>query len=150
MTPTLSIFERGMVLLGSDTTTLAPAANALKVLLLKANFTPDPGLVIGDLVEADFDGYAAILAALAALPESLDPATGDSLLTVGPPAGGFRWETTGLTNLPETIFGFALTNNGKTTLYGCELLTPPIILNGINQSIALDPIGFRLLAGSIT
>jgi hypothetical protein len=83
-----------MTLLGSDTATLAPAALALKVILIKANFTPSPNLAVGDLTEADFSGYAAIAAALAALPESLDPNTGDSLLTVGPPAGGFRWETT--------------------------------------------------------
>jgi hypothetical protein len=148
MIPTLSIFERGMTLLGADTATLAPAALALKVILVKAAFTPGPGLAIGDLTEADFTGYAAIAAALAALPESLDPATGDSLLTVGPPAGGFRWETTGTTTL-NTIYGYALVDNGKATLYAADTFSTPIVLTATNQSIVLDPIGLRLLAGSI-
>lgn len=148
MQPSLAIFEKGMQLLGSDTATLAPAALALKVILVKANFSLSTARILADLTEADFTGYAAIAAALAALPESLDPASQDSLLFVGPPAGGFRWETTGTTIL-NTIYGYALVDNGKTLLYGSALFDDPIVLSGTNQAIALPPIGFRLRAGSI-
>src|SRR6266404_3262845 len=101
----------------SDTTALANILNADvpgHVVLFKAPFTPMPDLdpVAMLLTQADFDGYVAngISSATGTQNTALDPLTSDYLLQLKLPVGGFRWETTGTTNLPQTIYGFGVFN----------------------------------------
>jgi len=150
MIPTLAIREKAMQLLAADTATLAPAANACKASLIREPFTPLESLALGDLTLADFDGSTALLAGTGTQPEGLDPATSDSIITILAPAGGWRWETTGVTNLPQTIYGVALTDNGITTLFATAALATPITLTATNQVVNLDALTLRQLAGSIT
>jgi hypothetical protein len=149
MLPIQAIFERFGILLAADTSTLAPAANPPKVMLVKDPFTPADDLLVADLTEADFDGYAKISCEVAGQLQSTDPLTGDSVVEMKTPLGGWRWETTGVTNLPETIYGFALINNGSTLLYGTELFDTPIVLTASNQTVIIPSVSFSMKLGSV-
>lgn len=141
MVPTLAIREKAMQLLAADTATLAQAADNNKLALIKASFVPDEGLTIADLDFADFDGSTPLDVGLGAQAEGLNPGTNDSVITLKAPAGGFRWETTGVTNLPQTIFGFALTNEAGDILFASGTLENQITLTDVNQVVqGLDAI----------
>lgn len=150
MVPVASVAEKAMQLLAADAATLAPAANANEMVLINAAFTPGPALVIGDLSLADFDGSTPLDVGVGTQPEGLDPATGDPIITIKPPAGGWRWETTGVTNLPQTIWGVALTTDNGAALLATALLPVPITLSAVNQVVQLDAQTLRQLAGSIS
>jgi hypothetical protein len=148
MIPSQAVFAAGLILLGSDTVTMDPLV-ANKIMLSKAPFTPNPGTVVGDVVEADFDGYAAIAVASGSMPVAADPATGDELLSIKVPAGGFRWQTTGTTHLPETIYGFLLVDTTKATVLASALLPAPVTLTASGQEITIVGAELRQLNGSI-
>lgn len=150
MVPVASLAEKAMQLLAADATTLAPAVNANEMALIKEPFTPSPGLAIGDLTLADFDGSTPLNVGVGTQPEGLDPATGDSIITMIPPAGGWRWETTGVTNLPQTIYGVALTTDTGAALLATYALATPVTLTAVNQIVQLDPQTLRQLNGSIS
>jgi hypothetical protein len=150
MVPTSLLFQRMLVLLGADTFTLGTTSGptTCKLHLAKAAFTPSQDLTLADFVEADFDGYAEKSAVAGPMPQSADPTNADSLVDIPPGAAGYLWETSGVTNLPQTIFGYYLEGHGPL-LMGCQLLPEPITLTGINQSIFVPRVGFRQLAGSV-
>lgn len=150
MIPTRAIREKAMQLLAADTATLAPAVNANKMALVMAAFAPSEETVIGDLTLATFDGSTPKDCGVGTQPEGLDPTTGDSVVTLLAPAGGWRWETTGVTNLPQTIFGFALFDNALAVYLGSALLPAPITLTAANQVVSLGDVTLRQLAGSIS
>jgi hypothetical protein len=149
MQATRALREKMAQLLAADTTTLAQAADANLIKLCTNNFTPSESSVYADMEFADFDGSNPIEVELGTQPEGLDPNNADALITLSPPAGGFRWETTGVTNLPQTITGFALVNNGETTLFACDRLPTPITLTAINQVVDLGALILRQLANSL-
>lgn len=139
-----------MQLLAADTATLAQAADPNHVVLLMEPVTPSEALVMADVTPATFDGATPIEVELGTQGEGTDPNTDDGLISILPPADGFRWETTGVTNLPQTIYGFALTNEAQTTLFGAEALEVPIVLTGVNQVVQLPAVQFRELAGCLS
>lgn len=149
MIPYSDVFNSGPQKLASDTTTLAHAT-LLRVGLVKEPFTPSSALVMGDLVLADFDGYAAKTPVPGTQPSGADPSTSDFNITISPPAGGWRWETSGLTNLPQTIYGVVLYHNTGPTLYATELLANPIELDDLDQEVVLDKVQLRFMQGMIT
>ncbi len=136
MIPTNSLAEQSMKLLAADATTLAPVT-ANKIALVKAPFSPSGTTVLSDLVLADFDGSTPKSGVAGTQPEGVDPATGAVIIDISPGAGGWRWETTGLTNLPQTIYGFALIDDGATTYLAGALLATPIVLSAVNQRVDL-------------
>src|SRR5882724_3183489 len=87
-------------LLATDADSLAPAALGNKVALIKAAFSPDENMEVGDLVLADFDGSTPLVAGPGDQQVGNDPATGDQIITILEPAGGWRWITSGSTHLP--------------------------------------------------
>ncbi len=145
----LALREKAAQLLAADTATFAQAADANLVRLLVGEFPETEEVVIGDLTFANFAGSAGLEAELGAQPEGLDPVTGDAIITISPPAGGWRWETTGLTNLPQTVTGFALVTDDSLTLLGVQRLEEPVTLNAVNQVINLDAITIRQRANSM-
>lgn len=149
MQTSLALREKASQLLAADTATLAQAADNNVIALVMGGFTPSEALLVGDVVLATFDGSTPILVGLGTQPEGLDPNTNDSIITLLPPVGGWRFETTGTTNLPQTIFGFVLLNDALDTLLASALLPNPITLTGINQVIELDGVHIRQLAGSM-
>jgi len=122
----------------------------VEIVLVKAPFTPAPETVIGDLTLADFDGYAPLAVNSATAAVFQDPATGDWLIQLDEPAGGWTWITTGATNLPQTIHGFGLTNSTGATLYGSELLDEPVELTASGQGIDIPRARFRLPADAFS
>lgn len=136
MYPVASLAEQAMKLLAADTTTLANAT-ANKIALIKAPFTPGPGLVFASLTLADFDGSTPLVVTSGVQPEGTDPITGDFIIDLKPPVTGFRWEVTGTTNLPQTIYGFALVNDAVDEVLASALLPAPIALGAVNNRVEL-------------
>lgn len=132
-------------LLGADDTTLAPAANANEIGLLMADFADDDTLVVGDLTFATFDGYDEISAGVGAQFVGLDPLTQEQIITIKPPVGGWRWEATGATGLPMTIYGCALCTKDKAALLAVYRFPEPITLTETGSEVSLGPLGFRVV-----
>lgn len=149
MQTTLAVREKAAQLLAADATTLAPATDANIVALVKAPFTPLESTVVGDLTLADFDGSTPLACGVGTQAEGLDPNNSDAIITLKAPVGGWRWETTGVTNLPQTIYGYALTNDDGSILLGCATLSTPLTLTAVNQVLDVGPITIRQLANSM-
>jgi len=128
-------------LLAADTTYLANAT-AMKVSLITQPFTPSIDRILADLTLDAAAPLAAIAAVAGAQNTGKDPVNGNSVIEIKPPAGGFRWNTGVAFAAPVTVYGFALTNGGITTLYGTETLDPPVALNGDNQQLLAPPLVF--------
>jgi len=123
-------------LLAADTAYLANAA-ALKIALIMAEFTPTEDLAFADITLADFTGSTPLAFGTGTQQAGNDPDTGDQRVTMKDPAGGLRWETTALTNLPQTIYGFALLDNAGTVLLATELLPVPLALTEVGQEVTI-------------
>lgn len=144
MVPTQVMLNSVATAIATDTTTLA-AVLFLKVFLVKAAFTPGGNLVVGDLTAADFAGSTPIANTSAVMLKYLDPATGEWIIEVPPPVGGWHWQTTsGVTNLPQTIYGYACVDSTSAILYGTELLPAPLLLNANAQGVDVPAVRFRL------
>jgi len=136
-------------LLAADTTTLAPATGN-KIALINDDFVLDENLTYADLSKADFDGSTPIVLGSGAQPVGIDPVTGEQIITMLEPVGGLRWETTGVTNLPQTIYGYAVFKNGSpNNLYGIAKLPTPITLTAAGQEINLDKATFRIVVNPL-
>jgi len=143
MKPTRTLANTLATLLAADTSFLANAS-APKVGLITAPFTPSIDRVIGDLTISALTGLVPIAAVAGGMPESVDPVTGELIVEIEAPTGGFRWETGGGTTYPVTVYGFALGNNAMNNLYGTESLETPVTLTADNQSITAPPLKFRI------
>lgn len=149
MQATLALREAAAQLLAADAATLAPVANGNKIALVMADWTPSELTALGDLTFATFDGATPLIAGVGTQAEGLNPNTSDAVITIKVPAGGWRWETTGVTNLPQTIFGFALVDNGIAVLLASAKLPDPIVLTAVNQVINLENVLLSLLNDSL-
>jgi hypothetical protein len=149
MQATRALREKMATLLAADATSLAPATDLNVIKLVMATFTPGESTVVGDLTFATFDGSTPIEVTAGTQAEGLDPLTADAVITLSPPVGGFRFEVTGTTNLPQQIFGCALVSDAGVLL-GCQTLPQPITLTAVNQFIDLGDLSFRQLANSLT
>jgi hypothetical protein len=79
-----------------------------------------------------------------------DPSDGSINIGLIPPAGGWRWETSGSGTFPQTVYGFSVFDGDSGEFYGCELLDEPIQFTAINQSLYIPEIKFRISAGAMT
>lgn len=143
MIPSKTLAATISALLAADTNYLANAT-AMKVGLITANFTPTIDTVIGDLTISVAAGLVALAGVAGAQLESVDPVTGELIVEVKAPAGGFRWETPGGFTGPVTVYGFALGNGAMTALIGTHKLATPIVLNNANQAITAPALEFRI------
>lgn len=146
MLPMLALRLSFGELVAADSAILAPAANANKVALIKEAFVPEEGMVAANVTVADFDGSTALVGVVGTQFCGIDPVTNDQIVTIKPPAGGYRWETTGDTNLPQTIFGYGLFSNDMATLIGLALLDNPITLTDAGQEITLPSVDITIVA----
>jgi len=121
-----------------------------KVVPLKAAYTPGLDLVFADLSLANFDGSTGLTQDDEPVIYT-DPGTGDIIVNLVEPAGGWEWVTSGVTNLPQTIYGYALLNAaGNAVLAVTEPLASPITLNAAGQGIDAGSLTFRIPVGSIS
>jgi len=135
MTPTNVLLQAIVDLLAADLNTLAPAILANKVHLAMAPFTPSPNLVIASFTEATFNGATAKNVGVGTQQDFYDPSTGLRNIQLLEPAGGWHWQTVDTLNLPQTIYGFYLTDNANAVVFGCALLPAPVLLNDAGQNI---------------
>jgi hypothetical protein len=149
MVPTDVLLDSWLNTLAADPSTIAPAALAVRIHLAKGAFVPAPGLAVAAFTEADFQGYAALLAGLGTQQFFQLATDGTRIIQLLEPAGGWHWEVTGVLNLPQTIFGFYVTDNANVVLYGSELLAAPVVVQAINNNVDLSWIRFRVPAGAI-
>lgn len=149
MLGTQALLNASALALSLDTNSLAEVAKCL-LILAKNSFTPGLNTVIGDLTEADFDGYAGIAVGTGLVRVYIDPATGENIIEMIPPLGGWHWVTTGITNLPQTIYGYALTDSTKAKVWGSGLLSAPLLLTASGQGLDVDEANFRLISGALT
>jgi len=131
-------------LVGDDTTTFLNSTIGLFI----NDATPAYDSVAGDFDPATFTGYAVITVTSVSLNVSTDPATGDQIWTLVPPAAGWYWEVTGATGLPQTVFGWRWKLSGGELIEGARL-DEPIVLTAIGNSINLGPIRVRVPAGTL-
>jgi hypothetical protein len=109
----------------------------LDVILFKNNITVDFNTTMGDLTEADFDGYAPITIddwAIGSLVGEAYAMDGTSVR---------QWTISGVTNLPQTIYGYGLVYSGL--LEYAESLASPIALTAVGQIVQIQP---RILVGN--
>jgi len=65
------------------------------------------------------------------------------MLDLPTPAGGWRWETTGVTGFPLTIYGYYVTDINNLVV-GYHRFEDPVVLTAIGQVIDLpDPVRLR-------
>jgi hypothetical protein len=145
LTPSNVILDRLAELLAADTSTLAPAALAVHVHLAINGFTPGPNLIISDFVPATFDGYAPLSADVGPQQDFIDADSGDRVVQLLEPAGGWHWATTGVTDLPQVLYGFYVTDNADAVVYGCERFANPITLTGSGQGVDIDQVRFNFI-----
>lgn len=144
MLPTQDVRLALGTLLAADATLLAPAVSANKVILIKTEFTPNENIVPADYTEADFDGYAAKAGSTGAQETAIDPLTNQQIITITEPAGGWRFASTGVTNLPQTIYGYALVDSTKATVLASALLPAPVPITASGQEVNLGSVKLTL------
>jgi hypothetical protein len=150
MIPSKALREKMATLLGADTATLAPAANANVIALFMNDISPTEATVLGDLVLSTFDGNAPLEVGLNAQPVALDPANNDAIIDMVPPITGFRWVTSGVTNLPQTIYGYALLTHLNAAYLAAKRLDTPVVLTAVGQRVDIGAPNFRQLANSVS
>jgi len=123
---------------------------AVSVHLTKAPFTPSASTDLAALIaaEADFGGYAVQSAAAGGQLIYQDPVSGLWVVELIPAAGTFRFDTVGTTNLPQTVYGYFVTDSTNATLMGCGLLDTPVPLTAAGQGQDLPPQLFRFALNS--
>jgi len=150
MVPTQVMLNAVAAEIKADTTVLANSLFLLVALVI-APFVPGAGIVLADLTLATFTGYAAIANTSAVILAYTDPATGEWIIEVPTPAGGWHWQViTNTTNLPQTVYGFALLDNTGAIVYGTALLPAPVLLNAIGQGLDVPAVTFRLSAAALS
>jgi hypothetical protein len=126
----------------------AVAANKLG--LITAPFVPSVDLLLSDITLATLPALAPLAGVAGVQNESVDPLSGEIIVEVKPPAGGFRWETAAGFAGGVTVYGYALIDGADTKLIGTQQETPPIALTDANQSITAPAIEFRIDPTQIT
>lgn len=130
---------------GADTVTFAGS----KVALIQEPFTPSPVLAFGDVVEADFDGSTAKVMNGTTVNVGINPATGDRTMVAPPPVGGWLWEVTGTTNLPQTIYGWVWYEVGDNNIIASGTFDDPIVLDGVLQQVFIPIVRAQLPYGAL-
>ena len=132
-------------LLAADATTLAPAMNPNKIALIAQPFTPAGNLTLAALTLATFTGSAPKAGAAGAQGVGVDPTTGEQVITILPPAGGFIFKCTVAPGSPETIYGYALVDNAVTNLLATALLSQPVTIRNVNDQVDVDDATLRFV-----
>jgi len=149
MIPTDVILLTLAELLAADPAYLAAAA-AKHIHLIQAPFTPAGDTDFTTLTEATFDGYTALNAAAGAQQAFTDPITFERIVQLIEPVGGWHWEVTGVTDLPQDIYGFCVTDLADAVTLGSALLDTPITLTGEGQAVDLAQVRFTFVPAPLS
>lgn len=153
MQPTQELLNRLVAAQGADTTTFSPPlAIDLWLHPIKEPFTPGPALTLLDTDLADFAGSAAKTTPDAVRALEFDPLSGELVLNIPEPIGGWRWVTTSGLNLPQTIYGVALSDDSATVegpqLLAAAVFDTPITLTTASMAVEWPSVNFRYLQSS--
>jgi hypothetical protein len=146
----LALNQKLATLLAADATTLAPATDPNVIALVTNSFTPTPQTVIGDLTFASGDGLDPIIGTAGTQHVGVDPVTGESVISMVEPAGGWRWQLTGTPGSPVVVYGFALLTTASAAYLASELLPTPITLQVIGDFLDIGSATFRLPVGTLS
>jgi len=146
MIPTTLIEAAAAELLAADTATLGAVA-AMHVHLIAEPFVPSSGTDFASLLAATYAGSAAKSAGTGAQQVFVDPVTGNRIIQLLEPAGGWTWECTADPAAPETIYGYVVTDNTDTDTYGSDLLETPVEISEAGQAVAVPNIRINLPPG---
>ena len=149
MVPTQALLDASAAAIAADTAALADA-DFLHVFLVINAFTPGNNLVPGDLTKATFTGGASKVTISATMQKFKDPQTGEWIIQIPEIAGGWHWQTGDTANLPQTVYGYALTNLAEDTLWGTALLDAPVVLNAAAQGVDIGQVRFRFSQGALS
>jgi hypothetical protein len=150
MQPSSVLANSASTLVAADVANLA-AATATKLHLAIAAFVPSLALTMVSFTEATFTGYAPLAAgATGAQTQYFDPATGNSIVEVKAPAGGWFWKCTGGAGLPQTVYGSYLSDNGSANLLGSQLLANPITVTASGQGLEVPNVRFNFPPSPMT
>lgn len=141
MTPTTVITNSITDLIAADEALLGAAA-AKHVHLIMAPFTPGPGTDFTTLTPASFTGSAAKNAASGAQQSFQDAVSSRRIVQLIEPVGGWHWVTTDAVNLPQTIYGFCVTDLGDDVTFGSETFPQPIVLTAAGQAVDIGQVRF--------
>lgn len=131
-------------LLAADVATLAPLA-ANKIALIVEAFSLTENLVFADLVLASFTGSAAKAGAAGAQQAGTDPLTGDQVITILAPAGGWRWECTVAPVTPQQVVGYCLLDNAGAVLLAAAILDNPLSVAQVGDFVDLGSVPIRFV-----
>ncbi len=125
--------------LAADAATLAPPANANKIALINAPFTPAETLDMAFFTPklATFTGSTPLDAGVGAQNVGIDPATNQQSITMIEPAGGWRWVCTVAPTPSENIYGFILMDNGGTVLLAMEAFPAAINIKDVGHFVEI-------------
>ncbi len=146
MLPCSALLARIGPLLASDVLLLHFPTDFPKLHLIIAPFTESEGIDPATLTLATSGGLAAIVAAVGPHQESIDPATGEILVRVKPPVGGWVHELSATPDEDIIIYGYILTDNaGEVAILVHEYAEDDrVTLNLANQSHLVPEVAFRL------
>lgn len=153
MKPQPNLLARIGKTLVADTAGLGLAATPFKVLLVNVDFDEDDDLDPSAMVAAiaTTNGLSTIIPLeVGSQLESIDPATGDIIVTLKTPLGGWRWESTATPGTPETVYGLVVVNEDEDKVYGSKKLSEQFVCNANNQAVDFGTLSFRIPVAGIT
>lgn len=150
MVPTTVIEAALADLLAADPATLAPAALANHVHLIIAPFVPSPDTDLASLTPATFTGSTPKNAGVGTQQSFVDPLTGNRVVQLLEPAGGWHWQCTAAPAAPETVYGYVVTDNADAVTYGSALLDEPVEIADVGDALDIDQVRYTIPVGMIT
>lgn len=114
------------------TTAMTGAWDGAKMILFVNDYEPATDMVIGDLTEATFTGYAASSAIVWADPFVDDD--GNAVLV-----GGSKEFKGGGDDPPQTVYGYAVVDAAKANIFWAERLPNPVVMDSANKAVVILP-----------
>ncbi len=143
VTPSQALIDACMARLDSvDGIGAAVGGTPPKVKLFVNNITPTKGNVVADFTLATFTGSAPKLYEddSNGVP-FVDPVSGVLYINSPEPASpGWNFICTTAPASPETIYGFIVTDNAGTVLYGAQRFDSPVIVTSIGDAVDIQSI----------
>lgn len=115
------------------------------ITLIQAPFTPGLDVNIGNLSLANFTGSGALSSNTSWSGPNIDPTTRSRYITYPSAIGGNTWLVGDTVNLPQTIYGYVVSEHGTNNTFGSHLLPTPITLQEPGDQIDIGPVTISLL-----
>jgi len=147
MTLLAAVFQRLAVLLAADTVTLG-TADHVEVRLIGEPFTPTPTTDYS-LLDAPANNAlnGGLISGGPPLNVALDPATGNSVISLVDPVSGWRWVSlaAGPDTYPVVVYGFAIQNVDSGDAFGGQLMpNGPVTITADGQLIDLGSVSITI------